>query len=184
MITAVLKIKKPDALTLELYQEKVSAIAGGFQTIPGLIRKNFLFSAEEGVAGGIYTWESLEAAKACYSGPWLVIISATCSTLTLKSSITIRQSLLITRLGILRSRQLLLKLLTQRGDKFYLNLPKEWRRIQKPNALPIVYKPNRRPSKGHSKDKLAEKIYRTIKVTLTPSTRSLSETARRTSVGR
>ena len=71
MITAVVKIKKPAALTLEQYQEKVSAIAGGFQTIPGLIRKNFLFSAEEGVAGGVYTWESLEAAKACYSGSWL-----------------------------------------------------------------------------------------------------------------
>ena len=71
MITAVVKIKKPDTLTLEQYQEKVGAIASGFQAIRGLIRKNFLFSAEEGVAGGVYTWESLEAAKTCYSGPWL-----------------------------------------------------------------------------------------------------------------
>lgn len=71
MITAIVKIKKPAALTLEKYTESTRAIAERFQSIPGLVRKNFLFSDDEGCAGGVYTWESREAAEACYAGPWL-----------------------------------------------------------------------------------------------------------------
>lgn len=71
MITAIVKIKKPDELTLEQYKESVQKIAGNFQGVPSLIRKNFLFSSEEGCAGGVYTWESKEAAETFYAGQWL-----------------------------------------------------------------------------------------------------------------
>jgi len=71
MITAVVKIKKPDSLTLGQYKESVQKIAGNFQGVPNLIRKNFLFSDTEGCAGGIYTWESKEAAESFYAGAWL-----------------------------------------------------------------------------------------------------------------
>lgn len=69
MITAIVTIKLPAGLTREKWLEGTKKIAGNFRDVPGLIRKNFLFS-EEGVGGGIYTWQSREAADALYAGPW------------------------------------------------------------------------------------------------------------------
>ncbi len=72
MITAVVTAPIPDGFTNEKYAENVRKIADRFRTIPGLVRKNFLFSAEQGLAGGVYLWETREAAEACYAegGPW------------------------------------------------------------------------------------------------------------------
>jgi hypothetical protein len=69
MITAVVTIKLPEGLTREQWLENTKRIAARFQTIPGLIRKQFLYS-DRGVGGGVYLWESREAAEACYRGPW------------------------------------------------------------------------------------------------------------------
>ncbi len=70
MITAIVTARLPAGLTLETYKENTTAIAGRFQTIPGLIRKQFLFSAEQGIGGGVYLWETREQADACYRGVW------------------------------------------------------------------------------------------------------------------
>ena len=35
-----------------------------------MIRKQFIWN-ENGTAGGVYLWRSIEAAKAFYQGPWL-----------------------------------------------------------------------------------------------------------------
>ena len=72
MITAVVTAPIPDGFTNEKYAENVKKIADRFRAIPGLVRKNFLFSEEQGLAGGVYLWESREAAEACYAegGPW------------------------------------------------------------------------------------------------------------------
>lgn len=77
MITAVVKIKLPAGFTREQYLANATAIAARFQSIPGLVRKQFMFSAEQGVGGGVYLWESREAADACYRGPWRDSIHAT-----------------------------------------------------------------------------------------------------------
>ena len=69
MITAVVTAKLPAGLTRETWLENTKNIASRFQTIPGLIRKQFLFG-EDGVGGGVYLWESRQAAEACYAGPW------------------------------------------------------------------------------------------------------------------
>lgn len=71
VITAIIKIKIPQDLTLKQYGEHARRIAGNFQGVPSLIRKNFLFSDVEGYAGGIYTWDNKQAAKTFYAGPWL-----------------------------------------------------------------------------------------------------------------
>lgn len=71
MITAIVKIKIPEGLTLKQYEEQTRKIAGNFLGVPNLIRKNFLHNDEEGYAGGIYTWDNKEAAVAFYAGPWL-----------------------------------------------------------------------------------------------------------------
>jgi hypothetical protein len=70
MITAVVTAPLPQGLTREKWLENTKNIAGRFQTVPGLIRKQFLFDAERGVGGGIYLWESREAAETCYKGVW------------------------------------------------------------------------------------------------------------------
>jgi hypothetical protein len=70
MITAVVTAKYPKELTREQYLERTKAIAGRFQTIPGLIRKQFLFDERTGTAGGVYLWESRALAEACYKGVW------------------------------------------------------------------------------------------------------------------
>lgn len=47
-------------------------VAPKFKNMPGLIRKNFLFDGDRGIGGGVYTWETREAADAVYAegGPW------------------------------------------------------------------------------------------------------------------
>lgn len=70
MITAVVTAKYPKGLTREVYLERTKAIAGRFQNIPGLIRKQFLFDEKTGTAGGVYLWESREQAETCYKGVW------------------------------------------------------------------------------------------------------------------
>jgi hypothetical protein len=70
MITAIVTAKIPQGMTKEQYLEHAQRIAGRFQAIPGLIRKQFLFSDEQGAAGGVYLWESRAAADACYAGVW------------------------------------------------------------------------------------------------------------------
>lgn len=70
MITAVVSAPLPDGFTYEKYAENVSKIAENFRTVPGLIRKNFLYSEEQRKGGGVYLWETREAAEACYAGVW------------------------------------------------------------------------------------------------------------------
>jgi hypothetical protein len=70
MITPLVTAKIPEGWTREQYLEHAKRIAERFQAIPGLIRKQFLFSAERGVGGGVYLWETREAADACYRGVW------------------------------------------------------------------------------------------------------------------
>lgn len=70
MITAIVTAKLPAGLTEKAYAEHAARIAERFQSIPGLIRKQFLFNAKDGVGGGVYLWESREAAETCYRGVW------------------------------------------------------------------------------------------------------------------
>jgi hypothetical protein len=69
MITAVVTFKIPPGTTRAQWLEHIKQVATRFQDVPGLIRKQFLFS-EAGIAGGVYLWETREAAEACYRGPW------------------------------------------------------------------------------------------------------------------
>jgi hypothetical protein len=70
MITAVVTFKLPHGFTRQQYLENAQKAAPRFQAMPGLIRKQFLFNAERGVGGGVYLWETRDAAEACYAGAW------------------------------------------------------------------------------------------------------------------
>ena len=72
MITAIVQFKVSDDMTKEQVFENMKNVAPRFENMPGLIRKNFLFDGETGVGGGVYTWETREAAEGVYAegGPW------------------------------------------------------------------------------------------------------------------
>ena len=70
MITAVVRYHLPPSIDHNACLAHFEKIAPGFRATKGLISKHFIWS-ERGVAGGVYQWETLEAAKAFYGGPWL-----------------------------------------------------------------------------------------------------------------
>src|SRR5262249_49740540 len=70
MITAVVTFKLPPEMSREKWQENIKQVSTRFQNVPGLIRKQFLYS-DKGVGGGVYLWETREAAENCYyKSPW------------------------------------------------------------------------------------------------------------------
>lgn len=68
MITAVVTFRIPHGMTRDQWLEQIKPVSARFQNIPGLIRKQFLYS-DKGIGGGVYLWETREAAEACYRGP-------------------------------------------------------------------------------------------------------------------
>ena len=57
-------------LGLNIPTRQSGAAYEGSANVPGLIRKQFLFD-ERGIGGGVYLWETREAAEACYyKSPW------------------------------------------------------------------------------------------------------------------
>lgn len=76
MITALVQFKVKDGTTQEEVFANMNKAAPKFDGMPGLLRKNFIFDGDRGVGGGVYTWESLEAAEKVYAdgGPWKTAI--------------------------------------------------------------------------------------------------------------
>jgi len=70
MITAIVQYKLPPHIDGAACAAHFRAIAPGFRDVPGLIRKEFIY-AEDGCAGGVYLWQTREAAAEFYAGPWL-----------------------------------------------------------------------------------------------------------------
>lgn len=70
MITAIVRYQLPASIGRDACRAHFEAIAPGFGAVPGLIRKQFIWN-ETGSAGGVYQWETVEAARSFYAGPWL-----------------------------------------------------------------------------------------------------------------
>jgi hypothetical protein len=70
VITAIVQYRLPSNIDLEACAEHFRSIAPGFRTVPGLVRKQFIY-AEDGWAGGVYLWKTRADAQAFYAGPWL-----------------------------------------------------------------------------------------------------------------
>jgi hypothetical protein len=67
MITAIVQYKLPPHIDLAACAAHFRTIAPDFRAVPGLIRKQFIY-AEDGWAGGVYLWQTREAAEAFYTG--------------------------------------------------------------------------------------------------------------------
>jgi hypothetical protein len=70
MITAIVRYKLPPTIGRAACRAHFLKISAGFGEVDGLVRKQFIWN-ENGTAGGVYLWRSIEAAKTFYAGPWL-----------------------------------------------------------------------------------------------------------------
>ncbi len=73
MITAIVRFPLPQEITLNDARAMFEGSAPRYQGFPGLIRKYYLFGAD-GQGGGVYLWESREAADQLYSEEWKKMI--------------------------------------------------------------------------------------------------------------
>jgi hypothetical protein len=69
MITAIVRFPMAKGTTREAAKALFETSAPTFQKTPGLIRKYYLFG-EGPTGGGVYLWESREAAERLYTQEW------------------------------------------------------------------------------------------------------------------
>ena len=74
MITAMVQIKLPEPMAHDQAQAVFAETAPKYQKVNGLIRKYYLLSEDGATAGGVYLWESREAAEQLYTDDWIEFI--------------------------------------------------------------------------------------------------------------
>jgi len=74
MITAIVNFKLPAGTIADEATKLLKESAPKYREMPGLIRKYFLLG-EDGTGGGVYLWESREAAEALYTVSWRNMIA-------------------------------------------------------------------------------------------------------------
>jgi len=75
MITALVQIKLPEPMTRDKAQAVFASKAPKYREVKGLIRKYYLLSEDGATAGGVYLWESREAAEQLYTEDWKAFIT-------------------------------------------------------------------------------------------------------------
>jgi len=70
MITTLVQFQMSPPITLEDATRRFESSAPKYQNLPGLIRKYYIRSEDGRSAGGIYLWESRQAAEKVYDGEW------------------------------------------------------------------------------------------------------------------
>ena len=63
MITVITRFAVPTTINASQMRAGFTQTAPAFRNVPGLIRKQFLLSADGRTAGGVYLWEEEEAAR-------------------------------------------------------------------------------------------------------------------------
>jgi hypothetical protein len=75
MIIAIVQFDLPNGMTLSEATDTIfEPSVGKYRTMPGLIRKNYLFG--HGKGGGVYLWNSIESAEHAYSIEWRRMMAA------------------------------------------------------------------------------------------------------------
>ena len=75
MITAIVRFKLPASFDAAKTAEVFQNSAPRYQGLAGLVRKYYLYDAENGTGGGCYLWESREAAERVYNAEWRQMIT-------------------------------------------------------------------------------------------------------------
>jgi len=74
MITALVQFKLPQPMTTDKAQAVFAETAPKYREVNGLIRKYYLLSEDGKTAGGVYLWQSREAAEQLYTNDWKAFI--------------------------------------------------------------------------------------------------------------
>jgi hypothetical protein len=74
MITAIVRFQLPNGMTLEDAKSIYEKSTPNYQGVPGLIRKYYLFGQDQ-IGGGVYLWQSHDAAEKMYSPAWKKMIT-------------------------------------------------------------------------------------------------------------
>jgi hypothetical protein len=75
MITAIVRFKLPSTVDAAKAAELFKGSAPKYRRLHGLVRKYYLFDAENHTGGGCYLWESREAAERVYNDEWRKMIT-------------------------------------------------------------------------------------------------------------
>lgn len=75
MIVTFVTFHLSEPTTLAVITATFRATAPKYQGMPGLLRKNYWVSEDGARAGGIYVWESREAADAIYTDDWKAFVT-------------------------------------------------------------------------------------------------------------
>jgi hypothetical protein len=70
MITTIVHFPLPAPLTLQEATEVFRSTAPIYRGMPGLVRKVYLLSEDGRTAGGVYLWETREAAEHALGEEW------------------------------------------------------------------------------------------------------------------
>lgn len=73
MITAIVRFKLPENVTLDAATKLFEGSAPKYRGLPGLVRKYYLYG--EGQGGGVYLWESRADAEKVYTAEWRAMIA-------------------------------------------------------------------------------------------------------------
>ena len=63
MIIAITRFAVPTTINASQMRAGFTQVAPAFRNVPGLVRKQFLLSADGRAAGGVYLWEEEAAAR-------------------------------------------------------------------------------------------------------------------------
>jgi hypothetical protein len=74
MITALVQFKLPQPLAIDKAKAIFADTAPKYTKVAGLIRKYYLLSEDGETAGGVYLWNSREAAEHLYTDDWRAFI--------------------------------------------------------------------------------------------------------------
>jgi hypothetical protein len=73
-VIAIVSFRLPQKQTLEQASATFQSTAPKYLGMPGLLRKNY-FLTEDGLrAGGVYVWESRQAAERVYTPEWKAFV--------------------------------------------------------------------------------------------------------------
>ena len=70
MITTLVQFELPSPIALAEATRRFESSAPKYQNLAGLIRKYYIRSEDGRRAGGIYLWESRQAAERVHDGEW------------------------------------------------------------------------------------------------------------------
>ena len=74
MITALVQFKVPQSMTIDKARDVFSGTAPKYREVDGLVRKYYLLSEDGHTAGGVYLWQSRQAAEQLYTEDWKAFI--------------------------------------------------------------------------------------------------------------